>query len=84
MFGGIGYIVNGNMARAILDDYMIVRVGKEAYDDALNQIGVSEFLNNGHPMRGWVIVNASILNDDKALRVWLEKGVDFALTLPKK
>jgi TfoX/Sxy family transcriptional regulator of competence genes len=84
MFGGIGYMVKRNMACGILVDSLIVRVGEEAYEHALEQAGVSEFLNNGRPMTGWVMVEKSVLGNDQVLKEWIGQGVAFALSLPVK
>jgi len=84
MFGGVGYLVHGNMACGILGDQLIVRVGKDAYQAAFDRPGVTEFLNNGRPMTGWVMVDHAVLTDDDALADWISKGVEFVLTLPEK
>lgn len=84
MFGGVGYLIRGNMACGILGNQLIVRVGRDAYQAALGQIGVSEFLNNNRPMTGWVMVDHSVLTDDCALACWISKGLEFVLTLPEK
>lgn len=84
MFGGVGYMINGNMACGVLNDFLIVRVGKEAYENTLKEEGTSVFDTSGRPMTGWVTVAQSVLTDDKELKTWVRKGVDFALTLPKK
>jgi TfoX/Sxy family transcriptional regulator of competence genes len=84
MFGGIGYMVNGNMACGILGGQLIVRVGKDAYNAALSQPGVTEFMNNKRPMVGWVMVHESALSSNKILKEWVAKGVNFSLSLPGK
>lgn len=84
MFGGIGYLVQGNMACGVLADKLIVRVGRDAYDDALQKPGAGLFDTTGRPMTGWVMVAKSALDDDAVLQAWIKQGVDFALTLPEK
>lgn len=84
MFGGIGYMVQGNMACGILDDKLIVRVGKDVYEEMLTRPGVGLFNSRGHAMTGWVIVEKSALEEEQMLLDWVERGVDFALTLPAK
>jgi len=84
MFGGVGYLINGNMACGILGDHLIVRVGKDGYKDALHQQGVKEFLNNGRPMTGWVMLNEEVLSENDVLFEWVSKGIDFVLRLPGK
>ena len=60
MFGGVGYMVRGNMACGIHKDKLIVRVGKDAYLDALGQPGAGVFDITGRPMTGWIILNGCI------------------------
>jgi len=84
MFGGVGYMVQGNMACGILDDRLIVRVGKDAYDEMLALPGTSVFDTTGRPMAGWVMVNADVISEENQLLEWVSRGVDFALTLPAK
>lgn len=84
MFGGIGYMVKGNMACGIRNDQLIVRVGKAAYEELLSRPGVHKFDNRGRPMAGWVMVDASALLQEDSLLDWVERGVDYALSLPQK
>jgi len=84
MFGGVGYIVQGNMACGILDDKLIVRVGKDAYEEMLTRPGAGLFNSRGRAMTGWVMVEKSALKKDQTLMDWVERGVNFALTLPAK
>ncbi len=84
MFGGIGFMVQGNLACGVIDDRLIVRVGKEAYEEVLTKPGVGLFDITGRPMSGWVMVEAEALESDAALAGWVEQGVEFALTLPPK
>jgi len=84
MFGGIGYLVRGNMACGILDDKLIVRVGKEAYEEMLTRPGAGLFNSRGHAMTGWVTVDKQALMEKDTLLDWVEQGVAFSMTLPRK
>ena len=84
MFGGIGYIVAGNMACGISGDGLMVRVGLDAYADTLEEPHVSPFGGPDRPMRGWVLVDATGIATDEALTEWVKRGMDFALALPPK
>jgi len=84
MFGGVGYLINGNMACGVLGDLFIVRVGKDAYEDALARRETSPFDTTGRPMTGWVFVDPGLLGESKSMADWLRQGVDFALSLPPK
>jgi TfoX/Sxy family transcriptional regulator of competence genes len=85
MFGGVGYLLEGNLACGVINDQLIVRVGKDAYGDALKKPGVSLFdIRGGRPMTGWVMVSMEVLDEDDALLSWVRQGVSFAGTLPPK
>jgi hypothetical protein len=84
MFGGIGFLLNGNMACGVNKDDLIVRVGPEAYKGALAEPHTKEFDMTGRPMKGWVVVRPGGYETDQALKRWVQRGVDFALTLPPK
>jgi TfoX/Sxy family transcriptional regulator of competence genes len=84
MFGGVGYLVRGNMACGVHKDELIVRVGAEGFVDALNRPGAHPFDMTGKPMNGWVMVKPSGFETDQALREWIELGLDFAKSLPAK
>ena len=84
MFGGVGFMVRGNMACGVNQDYLIVRVGREMYEEALRQPHAGVFDMTGRPMTGWVKVAPAGCAQEKDLRDWVQKGVDFALTLPPK
>jgi TfoX/Sxy family transcriptional regulator of competence genes len=56
MFGGVGFLLNGNMLVGIWKESMIVRLGPDEGDKALMEKHVQEFDITGRPMRGWVLV----------------------------
>jgi hypothetical protein len=84
MFGGAGFLVNGNMACGVHKDSLIVRVGPEKYQAALDKEHVRVFDMTGRPMTGWVMVSAPGFVTDKALSDWVQQGLEFALSLPPK
>ena len=84
MFGGIGFLIYGNMACGIIGDDLIVRVGKENYEDLLQLPHLRKFDLTGRPMRGWVMVSPEGCESDEDLSEWIERGLDFALSLPPK
>ena len=84
MFGGIGYLVHGNMACGVNRDSLIIRVGPAIYEDALDQPHTGIFDMTGRPMKGWIVVRPNGYEDDEALTAWIQKAIDFALTLPGK
>ena len=84
MFGGIGFMVRGNMACGIHKDSLVVRVGPERYRDALAKAHARPFDITGRPMTGWVLIAPAGCNSDADLSQWVQWGVEFALTLPPK
>jgi hypothetical protein len=84
MFGGVGFMLNGNMACGVNKDDLIVRVGPEAYEAALAEDHTRVFDMTGRPMKGWVCVTPDGYASDQALGDWVQRGVKFALSLPAK
>ena len=72
------------MACGILNDDLIVRVGPANYEDALMPPHSREFDITGRPMKGWVMVSSDGFDSEEVILAWVNKGVDFALTLPPK
>ncbi|MFH2039134.1 MAG: TfoX/Sxy family protein [Chloroflexota bacterium] len=84
MFGGVGFLVNGNMECGVHKDYLIVRVGPENYHSALDKEHAKMFDMTGRPMTGWVMVAAPGFETDRALSNWVQQGLEFAMSLPPK
>lgn len=84
MFGGIGFMLHGNMACGVNKEDLIVRVGPERYQEALAQPHVRPFDLTGRPMKGWVVVGPDGYQADQDLRSWIQQGIDFASSLPPK
>ena len=84
MFGGIGFMVQGNMAVGVIEDELMVRIDKAATDQALEQPGAHVFDFTGRPMKGWVMVGEPGITADADLNQWVQQGVDYALSLPAK
>ena len=84
MFGGIAFMLRGNMCVGVTDDNMMVRLGPDNYEDALAQPHTREMDFTGRPMRGWVFVSEEGWADDAGLEAWVQRGVEFVLTLPAK
>jgi TfoX/Sxy family transcriptional regulator of competence genes len=84
MFGGIGFLLNGNMLVGVWKDSLIVRLGPENGDEALRERHVRAFDITGKPMQGWVMVEPEGIEDDDQLKNWIERATAFVTTLPKK
>jgi hypothetical protein len=84
MFGGVGFLVNGNMACGVHKAGLIVRVGPGRYAWALAQPHTHLFDMTGHPMSGWVVVDPPGCATQSALQAWVDLGLAFASSLPGK
>jgi TfoX/Sxy family transcriptional regulator of competence genes len=84
MFGGIGFMINGNMAVGVSGEDLMVRVGKDAHDEALSKPGARDFDMSGRAMRGWILVSPEGLATEQDLGRWIDQGVAFAEGLPPK
>ena len=86
MFGGVGYMLHGNMACGILGDDLIARVNIEDYEKMLKRAHVKVFtMKNGpRPMKGWLMIEPEGYKTAKQLGTWVKMGVDFASALPPK
>jgi TfoX/Sxy family transcriptional regulator of competence genes len=84
MFGGVAFLLYGNMCIGVWQTSLIVRLGLEQAAMALKEPNVAEFDVTGRPMRGWVMVEAEGLETDEQLRGWIERAIEFVETLPRK
>jgi TfoX/Sxy family transcriptional regulator of competence genes len=84
MFGGIGFMLRGNMACGVIGDEMMVRIAKEETKATLKEPGARIFDFQSRPSQGWIMVNQSVLTKPTELKAWVKRGVDYALSLPAK
>lgn len=85
MFGGIGFMVGGNMACGVSStSELIVRPDPEDYERALAEPGAHAFNLTGRSMKGWVLVDPEAVASDEELAGWVDAGADYAASLPPK
>ena len=84
MFGGLAFLLNGNMAVGLSGEELMVRVGPNASDDALERPHTRPFDMTGRPMKGWILVAPEGVADERQLAGWVAQGVGFARSLPAK
>lgn len=84
MFGGIGFLLHGNMLVGVWKTSLIARLGPQGAAAALREEHVREFDITGRPMQGWVMIDPDGLESDAELAMWLQRSHDFVKTLPKK
>jgi hypothetical protein len=84
MFGGLSFMISGNMCCGVLNDDLVVRVGQNGYKEALAAPYVRPMDFTGRPLEGMVFVGPGGYRSDEALKEWVGRGVRFALSLPSK
>jgi TfoX/Sxy family transcriptional regulator of competence genes len=84
MFGGIGFLLNGNMLVGVWKDSLVARVGSDEYEHALLEPHVKEFDITGKSMKGWVLVEPQGVAEDEQLNEWIQRALMFVRTLPAK
>ncbi len=84
MFGGVGFLLQGNMLVGVWKDSLIVRVGTASYEYALGQPHVREFDVTGRAMKGWVLVEPEGIDEDRDLLAWIDWGWAYVAGLPAK
>lgn len=84
MFGGVCFLLNGNLLVGVWKDSLIARIGKDAYEAALQEDDVREFDVTGRPMTGWVMVEPDGIDSDQQLQHWVNQATLFVRTLPAK
>jgi len=84
MFGGLCFLLNGNMLCGIAKGKLVARVGPESYDKFLKEKYASPMDFTGRPLKGMVYVGPSGLKSRASLAKWVKRSVDFVKTLSKK
>ncbi|MDQ2690798.1 MAG: TfoX/Sxy family protein [Chloroflexota bacterium] len=84
MFGGVGYLIGGNMACGVYKNDLVVRVHAERHPALLKKPHAKPFDITGRPMKGWLLVEPAGCKTAKQLSAWVKEGVEFASTLPPK
>ncbi|WP_328473777.1 TfoX/Sxy family protein [Actinoplanes sp. NBC_00393] len=85
MFGGLAWLINGNMAVVARGKGgLMVRVDPADHDDLLAEDGTETMIMRGRPMRGWLTVEAQACATPEQLAPWVRRGLAYALALPPK
>ncbi len=84
MFGGVAFMLGGNMCCGIVSDELMVRVGPDAYQESLALAHAREMDFTGKPMRGMIYVGIEGIDADEDLAAWVDRGVGFASSLSPK
>jgi TfoX/Sxy family transcriptional regulator of competence genes len=85
MFGGIAFLLGGNMAVGVRGDDLLVRLDEEDAERALTEDGVRPFeMGSRRQPKGWVLVGPERISDPAGLAEWVDVGADYAASLPAK
>jgi hypothetical protein len=84
MFGGLAFLLNGNMCCGVHQRELIVRLDPAQTVAALTEPHTRVFDLSGRPMKGWILVEPAGLANEPALAKWLRFGTNYAASLPKK
>ena len=84
MFGGIAFLINGNMCCGIWKNLLVIRLSSEEAAEALKKPYVRVMDLTGKPMKGWLFVEPAGTKKDSYLYGWIDQAVAFSLSLPKK
>ena len=84
MFGGLSFLVNGNMCCGVVKDDLVVRVDKNEHEKLLKRKHARPMDFTGRPMRGFVYVSPAGTKTKASLKKWVDIGWDHAKSLPKK
>lgn len=84
MFGGIAFMLAGNMAVGVIGEDLMVRLGPTDAEKALGEPHTRPMDFTGKPMKNMVYVDAEGTASDEGLSAWVEAGADYAALLPPK
>lgn len=77
MFGGLCFMVNDKMCLGVEQERMMVRLDPAVYEEALEKDGCTPMDFTGKVMKGYVFVDAAVLNTGKKLDYWVQLALDF-------
>ena len=84
MFGGLSFMVRGNLACGVRDDDLVVRLSPEDGEEALAEPHARPMDFTGRPMRGWLYARPAAELDDASLEGWVARSLAHCLTLKPK
>ncbi len=84
MFGGLCFLLNGNMLCAVNGDKLMARVGQQNYEFAPAQKHVTEMDFTGKPLKGMIYVLPDGMKRNNSLKKWVDMCIEFVGAMPKK
>lgn len=84
MFGGVCFMINGNMCTGSWKGSLIVRLDRDEHEQTQSHPDAKPMDITGKVMRGWALIEPPGISQDKDLKFWVRRAADFAATLPPK
>ena len=84
MFGGICFLLNGNILVGVWKEFLIARLGPDQGEVALLEPHVRKMDITGKPMKGWIMVEPEGVENDDQLKDWIQRAMKFVGKLPRK
>ena len=84
MFGGVCFMINGNMCAGTWKGSLIVRFEKNRQNEMLAKPQAKPADMNGRSMKGWALVEPAGIESENDLRAWVNRAAKFAGSLPPK
>lgn len=84
MFGGVAFLLDGNLLLGIWENSLVARVGAARYAELLREPYAGEFNVTGKSMTGWILVEPDGVESDAQLRTWVDRAFEFVGALPPK
>ena len=84
MFGGVCFMIHGNMCVGPWKGSLIVRLDKQKHDETQSEPYVRPMDITGKVMRGWALVEPAGIKSDDDLKAWVRRAAKFAASLPPK
>ena len=84
MFGGVGFLLRGNMCFGVYKDDLILRLGEARAKKAFKKKEVKPFDITGRAMKGWVMITPAGTKMEKSLKTWVKQAIDFVSQMPRK
>ena len=84
MFGGICFMINGNMCVGPWKGSLIVRLDKSRHEETQSEPFVKPMDITGKVMKGWARIESEGITHDEDLKAWIDRSVRFVRTLPAK
>ncbi len=84
MFGGVGFLLRGNMCFGVYKEFLILRLGPDQAAKAMKKSHTKPFDITGRAMKGWLMVKPQGVSSAVALKRWVDQAIDFVAQLPAK